>query len=72
MWRALPKLQGPVLVVTGELDDKYCTIAARMLEIATASNGCKLTTVAVKAAGHAAHVEQPLAVLKLMFEVLQI
>ena len=32
MWNDLPKLTMPVLLVTGTLDDKYTTIARRMLE----------------------------------------
>jgi 2-succinyl-6-hydroxy-2,4-cyclohexadiene-1-carboxylate synthase len=54
MWSDLPKLQMPVLLVTGTLDDKYTAIARRMLERMHAG-----VTHLQLAGGHALPLEQP-------------
>jgi pimeloyl-ACP methyl ester carboxylesterase len=54
MWNDLPKLTMPVLLVTGTLDDKYTTIARRMLERMHA--GVEHVELP---GGHAVPLEQP-------------
>ena len=53
---ALPNLQLPVLLLSGELDDKYCRLAN---EMAAALPHSRLRVV--PGAGHAVHLEQPAA-----------
>ncbi|MGE8006363.1 2-succinyl-6-hydroxy-2,4-cyclohexadiene-1-carboxylate synthase [Lysinibacillus sp. NPDC093216] len=53
-WMALEKLEFPVLLMTGSLDDKFCKIA---LEMKALLKNAKHTTV--NDAGHAIHVENP-------------
>jgi pimeloyl-ACP methyl ester carboxylesterase len=36
MWSQLPSLQPPLLVITGQLDDKFCVIARHMAKVVTA------------------------------------
>ena len=54
MWNDLPKLTMPLLLVTGTLDDKYTTIAGRMLERMHAG----VEHVELEG-GHALPLEQP-------------
>ncbi|MEQ6354407.1 2-succinyl-6-hydroxy-2,4-cyclohexadiene-1-carboxylate synthase [Lysinibacillus sp. M3] len=53
-WIALEKLEFPVLLITGSLDEKFCKIA---LEMKALLKNAKHTTV--NEAGHAIHVENP-------------
>lgn len=57
LWSRLPALEIPVVLVTGECDEKFRAIAARM---ATALPRAEL--VVVPGAGHATHLERPDAV----------
>lgn len=53
-WDILDKLTMPTLLITGELDPKFCTIARHMQEaIPNASH------TIIPGAGHAAHLERP-------------
>jgi 2-succinyl-6-hydroxy-2,4-cyclohexadiene-1-carboxylate synthase len=55
LWDRLAELGMPVLVLAGELDDKFATIGRRMAEAIGANAEFALVT----GAGHAAHLEQP-------------
>ena len=55
LWDRLPELEMPVLLVVGELDEKFMAIAH---EMATAI-GANARVAAVAGAGHAAHLERP-------------
>lgn len=55
LWQELPGLRMPVLVVTGELDERYSAIAERM----AGEIGDNATTRIIPGAGHAAHLEAP-------------
>ncbi|MBM7692986.1 2-succinyl-6-hydroxy-2,4-cyclohexadiene-1-carboxylate synthase [Peribacillus deserti] len=54
LWESMENLNFPVLLLTGSLDKKFCTIAKEMNELLTASEW-----VIIENAGHAVHVEQP-------------
>lgn len=54
-WDELPDLSAPTLVVAGERDEKFTTIARRLA--AGIGANARFTTVA--GAGHAAHLQQP-------------
>ncbi|RFU66305.1 2-succinyl-6-hydroxy-2,4-cyclohexadiene-1-carboxylate synthase [Peribacillus glennii] len=51
-WDHLQNLQFPVMLVTGEFDEKFCTIARQMQKLI---NNCEWKII--KGAGHAIHVE---------------
>ena len=65
VWDALDTLRMPVLAAAGENDDKYAEIAHRMA--AALPNG---RAALVRRAGHAAHLEQPVAFADLLLEFL--
>lgn len=54
LYQRLPELTLPVLLITGELDSKFCTIGQRMAQQLPQA---QLRTV--PGAGHAVHLEQP-------------
>ncbi|MEL6341964.1 MAG: 2-succinyl-6-hydroxy-2,4-cyclohexadiene-1-carboxylate synthase [Myxococcota bacterium] len=54
VWSALPSLSIPVLLLTGEADDKFTRIAVQMQERLPDA-----THRIVQGAGHCAHLEQP-------------
>ena len=60
-WDRLPELPMPVLLIVGELDEKYVDIAQRM-EAAIPHARVEI----VAGAGHACHLEQPAAVAHLL------
>ena len=63
LWGRLHRLEMPVLVTAGELDEKFTALAHRLAE----SIGDNATVAIIPDAGHAAHLEQPdrfLAVLR--------
>ncbi|MBB4826087.1 2-succinyl-6-hydroxy-2,4-cyclohexadiene-1-carboxylate synthase [Sporosarcina luteola] len=65
-WEVLNKLEVPVLLVTGELDTKFVTIAREMKkELPNASQ------VIVPQAGHAIHVEKPELFVTIVKEYLE-
>ncbi|WP_316571058.1 2-succinyl-6-hydroxy-2,4-cyclohexadiene-1-carboxylate synthase [Neobacillus sp. YIM B06451] len=53
-WDRLSELEPEVLLLAGELDEKFCGIAGRMSEYIKSSK-----VVIVEGAGHAIHVENP-------------
>jgi 2-succinyl-6-hydroxy-2,4-cyclohexadiene-1-carboxylate synthase len=55
LWHRLDTLAMPVLLVTGEHDEKFTEIAARMRD----AIGSLAWTVLAHDAGHSAHLEQP-------------
>jgi len=55
LWERLPELQMPVLLVAGELDDKFDAIARR----AAGAIGPNAELVLIPGAGHACHLERP-------------
>jgi 2-succinyl-6-hydroxy-2,4-cyclohexadiene-1-carboxylate synthase len=61
VWDRLGSLRTPILALAGENDSKYWEAAQRMHASADASGG-RIEAVAIAAAGHAAHLEQPEAV----------
>jgi len=54
LWDRLPQLHIPTLLITGELDQKYCVIAEQIAQ--ALPNARK---VGVPNAGHTVHLEQP-------------
>lgn len=67
LWSRLHRLRMPVLVVTGERDDKFRAVGLRMIE----AIGPNATLAVVHGAGHAAHLEEPAAFLHLVRTWLQ-
>jgi 2-succinyl-6-hydroxy-2,4-cyclohexadiene-1-carboxylate synthase len=63
-WDQLTELEMPVLLVTGAYDRKYCDLARKM----AAAIGANARTVTVPNAGHAVHLEQPVALAALLGE----
>lgn len=61
LWHALPAIEIPVLVLAGELDDKFAEIGARTADLLPRG-----TFVAVPGAGHATHAERPVATTALI------
>ncbi|WP_322513199.1 2-succinyl-6-hydroxy-2,4-cyclohexadiene-1-carboxylate synthase [Chloroflexus sp.] len=61
LWAALPAIVTPTLLITGALDEKFCAIAARMAALMPHAQH-----VIVPNAGHAAHLEQPEEVARLI------
>ncbi len=62
-WDELARFEMPVLVVAGELDEKYATLGRRMVD----EIGTNATLAVIAGAGHAAHLERSeefLAVLR--------
>ena len=60
LWPNLAQLQIPILLLTGELDSKFCQIAAEMVQsLPNASHQI------VPNAGHTIHLEQPKSWLKI-------
>jgi 2-succinyl-6-hydroxy-2,4-cyclohexadiene-1-carboxylate synthase len=55
LWGSLGDLTMPVLLITGELDEKFTTLGARMAE----AIGRSATHAVIPAAGHAPHLEYP-------------
>lgn len=55
-WQRLGEVRQPVLLITGERDDKFAAIAARMLAALPAAERC-----VIAAAGHTTHAENPAA-----------
>ncbi|WP_175640693.1 2-succinyl-6-hydroxy-2,4-cyclohexadiene-1-carboxylate synthase [Metabacillus schmidteae] len=53
-WDVLPNINVPILLLCGELDQKFCEIAKRMHELLPFS-----VLIEINQAGHAIHVEQP-------------
>lgn len=61
-WHKLARLEMPVLVVAGALDERFAAVAERM----AAAIGGNATLALVPDAGHAAHLEQPDAFLQVL------
>ncbi|HEU5084348.1 MAG TPA: alpha/beta fold hydrolase [Acidimicrobiales bacterium] len=61
-WDKLHRLDMPVLVLAGQLDEKYVALGRRLQE----SIGANATFATVPGAGHAAHLEQPEAFLAVL------
>ena len=61
-WDRLHRLDMPVLVMAGALDEKYAALGERLV----ASIGPNATLALVPDAGHAAHLEQPDAFIGLL------
>ncbi len=61
-WDKLHRLEMPVLVLAGEHDDKYIGLGQRL----QAAIGDNARFAVVPGAGHAAHLEQPEAVLAIL------
>jgi 2-succinyl-6-hydroxy-2,4-cyclohexadiene-1-carboxylate synthase len=57
LWDALPGVDVPVLLLAGALDARYAAVAHRMHD----AIGDNATVVTIADAGHAVHLEQPLA-----------
>ncbi len=62
MWGALGQLTMPVLVITGQLDEKFAALGIRMVE----AIGANATGVVVAGAGHAPHLQRPGEVAELV------
>jgi 2-succinyl-6-hydroxy-2,4-cyclohexadiene-1-carboxylate synthase len=65
VWDKLPRLRLPLLVVAGGRDEPYCEAARR---IAAAVPGAR--AAAVEDAGHAAHLQRPEEVARLLVDFL--
>jgi 2-succinyl-6-hydroxy-2,4-cyclohexadiene-1-carboxylate synthase len=61
-WHKLGRLDMPVLVMAGELDERFRALAERM----ASAIGDNASLAVVPDAGHAAHLEQPAAFLALV------
>lgn len=66
LWRRLTELRMPTLIITGELDTKYCEIGRQM---AAAMPDARL--VVVPDAGHTVHLEQPARFMQVVSAFLQ-
>ncbi len=62
LWRRLPELTMPVLVVAGERDAKFAELAVRTAE----RIGANARAALVPGAGHACHLERPEAFLEVV------
>ena len=62
-WPGLGELRIPCLIMAGELDAKFRTIAHSMAEVISASR-----LALVPEAGHTIHLEQPAAFARLVLE----
>jgi 2-succinyl-6-hydroxy-2,4-cyclohexadiene-1-carboxylate synthase len=62
LWEALGRLDMPVLIVTGALDEKFTTLGDRMAE----AIGANATRAVVPGAGHAPHLQRPAEVSALV------
>ncbi|MGI8513507.1 MAG: alpha/beta fold hydrolase [Solirubrobacteraceae bacterium] len=65
IWRLLPRLERPVLALSGEHDERYRTAAARIADLAPDAHART-----VEDAGHAAHLQQAEAVAALAVQFL--
>lgn len=65
LWQRLAELSMPVLVITGALDEKYCSIGQRMTACLP-----RARLEIVPAAGHAVHLEQPEAFIQCVLDFL--
>jgi 2-succinyl-6-hydroxy-2,4-cyclohexadiene-1-carboxylate synthase len=61
-WDRLHRLDMPVLVIAGEVDEKFADLGRRL----QASIGANATFATVPGAGHAAHLERPEAFLAVL------
>lgn len=61
-WHLLHRIEAPVLVLAGELDDKYVALGRRLQD----SIGANAAFATVPGAGHAAHLERPQAFLAVL------
>lgn len=66
LWDRLAEIEIPTLVLAGELDEKFTSIALRMVELIP-----RATFEPVASSGHAAHTEQPDAVAALIADWLR-
>jgi pimeloyl-ACP methyl ester carboxylesterase len=55
LWDRLGRLEMPVLIITGERDDKFTALGRRMAE----AIGANATHVVIAEAGHAPHLQRP-------------
>ena len=55
LWDRLGRLEMPVLIITGERDDKFTALGRRMAE----AIGANATQVVIAGAGHAPHLQRP-------------
>lgn len=62
LWERLSRISAPTLVVAGSLDAKFTAAGRRIAEAV----GANATFVTVPDAGHAAHLEQPAALLSVV------
>lgn len=62
LWERLSSLSMPVLVIAGELDSKYVALGRRLVE----SIGSNASLHVIERAGHACHLEQPQALLRIV------
>ena len=67
LWDALHALDMPVLVIAGELDNKYVALGERI----TAAAGANARLHVVQGAGHACHLEKPDEFLSVVTEFLE-
>lgn len=63
LWDRIAELKMPFVPVAGRLDDKYVAIATRMAEMT------RTDPVVIAGAGHAVHLEQPVAVARVLHGV---
>jgi 2-succinyl-6-hydroxy-2,4-cyclohexadiene-1-carboxylate synthase len=66
LWDRLPELAMPVLVVAGQVDDKFARLGQRTAE----AIGDNAEVVLIPGAGHACHLERPEAFCQLLADFL--
>ncbi|MGE5498935.1 MAG: 2-succinyl-6-hydroxy-2,4-cyclohexadiene-1-carboxylate synthase [Syntrophothermus sp.] len=66
LWSSLDKLQFPVLLISGEQDEKFTTINREMIKVLP-----NATHSIIKSGGHNTHLEKPEVFLNLVLEFLR-
>jgi 2-succinyl-6-hydroxy-2,4-cyclohexadiene-1-carboxylate synthase len=66
VWHELPRLEAPLLAIAGARDDGYSAAAKRMAQVAP-----RARAAIVEDAGHAAHLQRPEEVARLITEFVE-
>ena len=69
MWPDIPRLPMPVSLIAGARDPKFVTINRHMHRVMQRQQQQQVGLHIVAGAGHAVHVEKPMAVLRLLRDI---